>query len=275
MQAGVMKNKKVQGGQWGVSVWRLINTQGRLCLALWIDLMAKPLAPSLCDIHTFTLFDTHAARPLRLLHVHVHSFRPNRWHSFNRASWSHLHILWEPSLSLIWLTHKASNPAFCLIYYTYAWHFYTNCWFQINHACCKDFCSYRELSCQVIQYILVGLKLLAWTPFIICTLNFPLTFLFHLDLNLWAFLLGRTDVVCCVHAIAKEASFLEIIRVNCSFLLRAGFRARRKFSLHFFAAVVCGYRWKNSYFKDRGKKSFTRVSARVSIRKTHALCSLV
>lgn len=58
MQAGVMKNKKVQGGQWGVSVWRLINTQGRLCLALWIDLMAKPLAPSLCDTHLHYLIRT-------------------------------------------------------------------------------------------------------------------------------------------------------------------------------------------------------------------------
>lgn len=75
MQAGVMKNKKVQGGQWGVSVWRLINTQGRLCLALGIDLMAKPLAPSLCDTHLHYLIRTRCVPYARSM-FHVHSSIP-------------------------------------------------------------------------------------------------------------------------------------------------------------------------------------------------------
>lgn len=115
MQAGVMKNKKVQGGQWGVSVWRLINTQGRLCLALGIDLMAKPLAPSLCDTHLHYLIRTRRV-PCALATIDVFTcafFQANRWHSFNRASWSHL-LIWTVSFSFG--SHTWATRPFCLIY---------------------------------------------------------------------------------------------------------------------------------------------------------------
>jgi hypothetical protein len=158
-------------------------------------------------------------------------------------------------LSLIWLgtSYNKSNPAFLPYLQTLRHNFFI----PFESRCVRKFeptFSYYLILCHSHEYFLCG--------------NFILELLFVKKFGALFFLVGRT--LCSRHCKRSLLSWkLSELIVLFSFVRDSVLSANFRYT--FFTAVVCGYRWRNSYFKDRQK--VPQESVRVYQFAKRTLCS--